>query len=251
MQPSQKSNPLLRNLLTASLGVALVLPASGCGRSGSGGTQRWVTTQNANVDIDWDAVGKAYKAAEGPEDFERRVNEIYTGSELISISVQDEDAKRQVVTGFFDKNSSGAPDEGEKIFGITREITGEGSGQYQMQGYGHYSHYRSPMWDIASGMMLGSMLSRAFSPSYRPMYVQPYRTPVSRHAAMRSSRSNYRAANPQKFTRKGSASRSGRSYGRSERGFGGRRSRPRTRVRRGGRFGVQDHGRTRTRLRLG
>lgn len=244
-----------RPLLLATLVTALAVPTTGCGVQRKE-QQRWVTTQNSAVDIDWDAVGEAYKAAEGPEDLERRVNEIYTGDELISISVADEGDTRQVVTGFIDKNQNGDPEEAEKIFSINREITGEGAGQYQMMGHGMYHSYRSPMWDIASGMMLGSMLSRAFSPGYRPMYARPYTTPVSRHSSIRKARSSYRSANPSKFSRtgrssnlsrKGSASRSGRRYGRSNTRFGGGRTRIRSR---GGRFGVAAHNRPRTRLCL-
>lgn len=251
MASSRPTSLTPRFALTIGLATALGLSTVACGPQ-SGGNQRWVTTKNTNVDIDWDAVGEAYKKAEGPEDFERRINEIYAGDELVSVAVADEGDQRQVVTGFFDKNANGAPEEAERIFAITRDITGEGKGQYQLQGYGAYHAYRSPMWDIASGMMLGSMLSRAFTPGYRPMYTRPYVTPTSRHATMRSSRSSYRAANPSKFSRKGTASRSGRRYGRSARGFGGSR-RPRMRMggRRGGGFGAPAHQRVRTRVRLG
>lgn len=244
LSKSSWTNPLLTLVVSSSLALGV----TGCGQPSHGGQGRWVTTQNSAVDIDWDAVGAAYKAAEGPEDLERRVNEIYTGNELISIAVADEGETRQVVTGFFDKNQNGDPEEAEKIFSIQRTITGEGSGQMQVQGYGPYRSYRSPMWDIASGMFLGSMISRAFRPGYRPMYTRPYVTPVSRHAGMRQSRSSFRSANPSKFSRKGTASRSGRRYGRSNRGFGG--SRPRMRMR-GGRFGAGAHERPRVRVTLG
>lgn len=237
----------MKSLSTVLVSASLTLGVAGCGQPSGGQQARWVTTQNSAVDIDWDAVGAAYKAAEGPEDLERRVNELYKGDEIISIAVADEGESRQVVTGFFDKNQNGDPEEAEKIFSINRTITGEGAGQMQLQGYGPYRSYRSPMWDIASGMLLGSMISRAFTPGYRPMYSRPYVTPVSRHSSMRQARSSYRAANPGKFTRKGSASRSGRRYGRSNRKFGG--GRPRVRMR-GGRFGASAHTRPRTRVSL-
>ena len=219
-------------------------------------TDRWVTTENTAVEIDFDAVGKAYKSANGPEDFERRVNEIYTGSEIISVAVQDESAKVQVVTGFFDKDKDGAVGEGEKIFSLKRQIdSGTGSGNYRIQGHGHYSHYHSPMWDIASGMMLGSMLSSAFAPDYRPVYVQhnTYTTSPTRARAIRTNRASYRKANPAKFnskprrlTTKSSAkpsknkvkkSKSKRNYGSKGNKWG---SRPSTRRRTGGsKFGTR------------
>lgn len=178
-------------------------------------TERWVTTSNTNVEIDWDAVAKAYKEAEGPADFERRVNEIYTGDEIISVSVVDKDNKSQVVTGFFDNNSSGALDEGEKIFEITRNITGEG-GEYQVTGHGAYAGYHSPMLSVMTGMMLGSWMMGAFSPTYIP--AQPYTTPPTRREALAQQRSAYRAANPSKFSTP-RASQSGRSYGSQGRDF--------------------------------
>ena len=69
--------------------AALLLAAPACGggsNSSPRGNDRWVTTENTTIDIDWDAVGKAYEKAEGPEDFETKVNEIYTGSEIISVA---------------------------------------------------------------------------------------------------------------------------------------------------------------------
>src|SRR5690606_40302012 len=113
----------LAKLLAASLLVAV--PAAGC--NSERGTERWATTENTNVKIDWDKVNQAYKDANGPEDLEKRINEIYEGDEIISIAVKDEDDRTQVVTGFFDKNKSGNVDEGEQIFTIKREPTAEGA----------------------------------------------------------------------------------------------------------------------------
>jgi hypothetical protein len=230
--------------LTSAVVVALPLGliALGCNPSGSAErTERWASTENANVAIDWDKVNEAYKLADGPEDLERRVNEIYEGSEIISISVSDLDTKTQLVTGFFDKNTNGTVDDGEKIFAIRRELSGENTAQYQTVGYGPYYGYHSPFFSIASGMLMGSMMSRTFMPGYMPMYQQPYTTPASRVADMHQTRSSYRAANPSQFQR----SQSGRTYNRAtsptrtrpmtgggSRGFGG-----------GGKFGVATKGR--------
>jgi hypothetical protein len=236
-----------------ALGAALAIGAGGLSacEPPDRGNDRWVTTENTNVEIDWDAIHKAYLEAEGPEDLERRVNEIYTGDEIISVSVRDADAKSQVVTGFFDRNHSGTVDDDEKIFSINREITGEESGQVQIEGHGHYAHYRSPMWDIASGMLLGSMISRAFMPTYAPMYTTAYTTSPSRVSSLKTQRSTYRANNPGKFAK---SSRSGRSYGSKGSAFGSKSSTPtrsttRTRSFGGGRFGLGDRG-ARKRRRL-
>ncbi|MCA9636108.1 MAG: hypothetical protein KC420_08785 [Myxococcales bacterium] len=231
---------------SVALAAALAIGAGGFAACGpAGGNDRWVTTENTNVDINWDAVKEAYLAAEGPEDLERRVNEIYEGDEIISVSVRDQDEKTQVVTGFFDKNTDGQVGEDEKIFSIQRDVVSPESAQVQMQGYGHYSYYHSPVWDIATGMMLGSMMSRAFMPSYRPLYAQPYTTSPARVSAISTQRSSYRAANPQRFAKRSS---SGRSYGSKGGGFGGRSSTP-TRRSGGGRFGLGDRGK-RQRVRL-
>lgn len=226
-------------LLAAALAVSVGFGASaGCDTSGPGGqrTERWATTENTNVKINWDKVNEAYKLANGPEDLEKRINEIYEGDEIISISVKDEDDKTQVVTGFFDKNTNGTVEDGEKIFTIKRDITGEGEAQYQTTGYGPYYGYHSPFFSIVSGMVVGSMLSNMFMPRYTPMYTQPYTTSASRVGQISQSRSSYRAANPERFQR----SKSGRTYNRPT-------SRPTSRPGRtrfgGGRFGLARQGR--------
>jgi hypothetical protein len=194
-------------------------------------SNRWVTTANTNVKIDWDKVNEAYKQANGPEELEKKINEIYEGDEIISIAVQDQDDKTQVVTGFFDKNSDGQVAEEEKIFTIQRQITGEGEAQVQTVGHGYYAGYASPMFSIMSGMVMGSMLSSMFAPSYVPMYSRAYVTPGTRASQLRSQRSGYRAQNPGRFAK---PSQSGRSYGgsRPSGGFA-----PRSRG--GSRFGLR------------
>src|SRR5689334_10666595 len=128
-------------VLASALAVALTagpMMVTGCSREPDR-VERWATTENTNVKIDWDKVNQAYKDASGPEDLEKRINEIYQGDEIISIAVHDQDDKTQVVTGFFDKNKNGAVDESEKIFTIKREPTGEGEARVQTTGYGPYA----------------------------------------------------------------------------------------------------------------
>jgi hypothetical protein len=60
---------------------------------------------------------------------------------------------------------------------------------------------------IASGMLMGAMISSMFSPTYVPVH---YTTTAARAGTLHSSRSAYRAANPDRF---GPRSKSGRSYG--------------------------------------
>jgi hypothetical protein len=214
---------VLNKTRTLAAVLALALAPIGCTQE-ERGNDRWATTENTNVAIDWDKVNEAYKQAEGPEDLEKRINDIYKGDEVISIAVQDLDAKVQEVTGFFDKNTNGSVDEGEKIFTIKREIVGDGQAQMQTQGHGMYGGYHSPLLSIATGMLLGSMMSRAFMPGYAPMYSQPYTTRPGRASELRSTRS----ARPSSAARARSS-----GVGRSS---SGRAPRP---ARGGGRFGVK------------
>jgi hypothetical protein len=223
-------------LLAAVLGVSLAIGGAGCSSDDSS-NERWATTENTNVKIDWDKVNEAYKSAEGPEDFEKRLNEIYEGDEIISVHIQDADDKSQTVTGFFDKDSSGTVEEPEKIFTIKREVK-DGNAQYQTTGHGHYHGYYSPFYSVASGMLMGAMMASMFSPTYVPVYSTAYTTSQSRLGAINSQRTSYRAANPERFQRRSS---SGRSYG------GGKSSGGTSRSRGGSRFGVR---RNVTRVRL-
>lgn len=192
-------------LLAAALALAVPLTTSACAPDQER-IERWATTENTNVQIDWDKVNEAYKQASGPEDLEKRINEIYEGDEVISIAVKDDTDKTQQVVGFFDKNHNGTVEDDEQIFTIKREPTPEGA-QYQTVGYGHYAGYHSPMYSIASGMLMGAMLSNLFMPTYVPV---AYVTSAGRLDGLRASRAGYRAANPQRF---GVRSKSGRSYG--------------------------------------
>lgn len=225
--------------------TAVAVSSTACGDPAPRGNDRWVATENSAVEIDWDAIAKAYQEAEGPEDLERRVNEIYTGDEVISIAVRDVDEKTQQVTGFFDRNTNGQEDEEEKVFSIQRNIVSDSEAQLQVQGHGHYAGYHSPLMSIASGMLMGAMLSNAFSPGYRPAYSRPYVTPPTRRSSLVSQRDAFRQQNPTKF-RAGKTSQSGKSYGAKGGAFGGGRptaTPSRTPMRSGGgRFGLADRG---------
>jgi hypothetical protein len=223
-------------VLAAALAVAVGLVAPGCGDERT--NERWVTTEDATVDIDWDAVGKAYREAEGPRDFEVRVNEIYAGEEVVSVAVKDVDEATQLVTGFFDRDADGAVGEGEEIFTIQRELVREGKGQYQIAGHGPYAGYHSPIWDIAAGMFMGSMMARMFTPGMGAMYATPYVTPAGRRGDLALQRDAWRRANPDKFAAR---SKSGRAYGKKGGAFGGGRTAPPPRMpsRGGGRFGAR------------
>ena len=220
-------NALSSRLVATALVAAVALAVPACTDTGTQ-NERWVTTQDTTVDIDWDAIGKAYREAEGPEDFEKRVNEIYLGPEVVSVSVTDLDAQTQEVTGFFDENTDGRVADAEKIFTIRRDIRGD-EAEVRIDGHGPYYGYHSPVLSIAAGMWMGSMMARSFSPGYVPAYSRPYVTSGARRGQLVAQRNAYRKANPNKAK----ASRSGRAYGRKGGAFNGGKqapSRPRTRA---------------------
>jgi len=225
-------------LLAAALSALLTAGAGGIGCSSEDRrTERWATTENTTVQLDWDKVNEAYKQAEGPEDLERRINEIYEGDEIISVSVQDLDDKTQVVTGFFDKDKDGKVSAPEKIFTIKRELAG-GEAKFQTQGVGpQFGYYTSPFYSIASGMLMGAMLSNMFHPGYAPMYRTEYVTSAARVSQLGAHRSGYRTADPARFSK---PSQSGRSYGGGKSTGGKAPSAP---SRGGSRFGVASRGR--------
>jgi hypothetical protein len=211
---------LKSRLLVAFLSVSFIGVGSACGDDSSG-DDRWVQTDNTNVKIDWDKINEAYKTANGPDDLEKKVNEIYEGDEVISVQVKDESKEVQTVTGFFDKDKNGQVDEGEKIFSIKRDLHAPGKAQYQTTGYGHYHGYSSPMYPLMTGMVTGMMISAMWSPHYMPMYYsRPYITSYSRVSTIHSTRSSYRTANPSRFSGR-SGGTSGRSYGGGGRSGGG------------------------------
>jgi hypothetical protein len=237
--------------IATALTVALLGGSVACD-SGPKRVERWATTENTTVALDWDKVNQAYKDASGPEDFEKRVNEIYQGDEVISVAVQDQGDKTQIVTGFFDRNLDGKVEDAEKIFTIKRDPTGEGTGQYQTVGYNSYAGYMSPMLGIASGMLLGSMISNMFMPTYVPMYTRPYVTSATRVSSLHSERSSYRSSSDYRRSSPstiGPRSKSGRNYGGSapSRPSGSRSSGSRSG---GGFFGLRRGGRTRRPERL-
>ncbi|HEU5059954.1 MAG TPA: hypothetical protein VFU21_25660 [Kofleriaceae bacterium] len=227
---------MLTRARTLAAFLALTLVPVGCADREPEPTERWATTENTSVEIDWNQVNEAYRQADGPEDLERRLNEIYRGDEVISVAVHDVDDRVQEVTGFFDRNQSGKVDEGEKIFTIRRTITGEGKGEMQTTGHSAYAGYHSPVFGIFTGMLLGSMLSSAFMPGYRPVYGQPYVTSPGRAGELRTTRSARAATGPAARPKR---STSGRTY-----------TPPRGGMRGGGRFGIRPRPRAHRPARL-
>ena len=53
-------------VLAAVLALAVPVALMPACSSEQAGTERWATTENTNVDLDWDKVNEAYQLAEGP-----------------------------------------------------------------------------------------------------------------------------------------------------------------------------------------
>jgi hypothetical protein len=89
------------------------------------------------------------------------------------------------------------------------------------------------MMSFATGMLMGSLISGAFSPAYRPV---AYVTSPTRRGELTSHRNTYRASNPGKYSKSGRSynSKGTRSWGSGSGSSGSRRS-----FGGGGRFGIR------------
>lgn len=193
------------------LGLAFIaLGMLQCTTSGDG-APKWVTDGNAAPGIDWKEVEKAYKESTSPEDFEKRVNEIYPGDEVVSVAIAGEASKHQA-TGFIDKNKDGQVQDAERIFVIETKVNGE-QGQGSVTGHGAYHGQGIGFFEVMMASMMGSMIANALMPGGFG-YGQRYVTNPSSFGQIQSNRDTYRQANPSKFAK---ASGSGGTWGSSGR----------------------------------
>lgn len=161
-----------------------------CGGGGnSEKKQAWGTGdygKSSGLNLDVDAVQKAFQEAKGPEDFEKRINEIYTGKEILSIFVENSSKDKQNVTIYIDNQpQDGQMQTEEKVITLSRTFN-EGSKevQYNRTGYGPYGYYSttSPLTYMVTGALVSYwLMSRPF-----------YSTPITRHSTIRQQRSSYR-----------------------------------------------------------
>lgn len=160
---------------------------SSCSRS----EDQWAETAGKAGYINLEAVEEAMKKSENVSDFEKRVNEIYQGDEIILIEVKNEDNGEQLVSGYADLNENGKIDydEDEKLFTFRRWYE-EGNPKGEMRGYGVNSYYYHPYptgTDFLTTWLLFSALSR-------PAYMVPiYHTTISDVGRLREYRANYRS----------------------------------------------------------
>lgn len=154
-----------------------------------GRREQWAETSGQAGQINLEAVDKAMQKSKDVSEFERRVNEIYQGEEMILIEVKNQGSE-QLVSGYADLNSNLAIDydSDEKLFTFRRWSEGQRS-RYEMRGYGVNSYYHHP-YPYGMNMLTTYLLVSALT---RPMYMTPvYHTTVVQRQATRSYRNNYR-----------------------------------------------------------
>ena len=120
----------------ASVGILVGSGAVGCGGNASK-QQEWFVKEIATGRINLDAVKDAFETSKDVTEFEKRVNEIYEGDNLVLIRVEDNETQK-IISGFEDLNQSNAIEEAndDKLFSITLEEK-----KYEVYGYGYNSYY--------------------------------------------------------------------------------------------------------------
>lgn len=155
----------------------------------SGRREQWAETSGKAGQINLEAVDEAMQKSKDVSDFEKRVNEIYQGEEMVLIEVKNE-GREQLVSGYADLNDNLEIDydADDKLFTFRRWYEGDTS-RYEMRGYGVNSYYHNvypPGTNLLTTYLLVSALTR-------PMYMAPvYHTTIVERRAARDYRTNYR-----------------------------------------------------------
>ncbi len=120
----------------ASVGILVSSGVVGCGGNVAR-QQDWMVTSVATGRINLDAVKDALETSKDIDEFERRVNEIYEGDNLVLIKVEDQEAQT-IISGFEDLNQSYTIEEAndDKLFSIILEEK-----RYEVYGYGYNQYY--------------------------------------------------------------------------------------------------------------
>ena len=132
----KKANPGKTITVFASVGALVGSGIIGCGGKTSR-PQDWIATDVATGRINLDAVKDALETSKDMSEFEKRVNEIYEGDNLILIRVEEKGAQK-IISGFEDLNQSNAIEEAkdDKLFSITVKEK-----DYEFRGYGTNDYY--------------------------------------------------------------------------------------------------------------
>jgi len=153
---------------------------------------QWAETSGKAGYINLEAVEEAMQKSDNVSDFEKRVNEIYQGDELVLVEVKNEANGEQLVSGYADLNDNSAIDydEDEKLFTFRRWYE-EGDQRGEMRGYGVNGYYYHPYpigYNFLTTWFLISALSR---PAYTTMPI--YHTTIDSAGTIRNYRTSYRS----------------------------------------------------------
>ncbi len=152
-------------------------------------SEQWAETSGQAGRINLEAVEEAMQKSKDVTEFEKRVNEIYQGEELVLIEVINGESGEQLVSGYADLNDNNQIDyeEDEKLFTFRRWFE-DGNYRGEMRGYGVNSYYYRPF--TAGDFFMTWMLFSALS---RPYYAVPvYHTTIADAGAIRNYRTIYR-----------------------------------------------------------
>ena len=160
--------------------------------------QDWIATDGATGKVNLDAVKDALETSQDLSEFEKRVNEIYEGDNLVLIMVEEE-GTQIIISGFEDLNQSNAIEEAqdEKLFSIIvdeekYEVYGYSTNDYYYYGsdYGDGADYNYSYSDKKDKLFMYWLLHKQHSTSDRIMY-QPSR---KRAAQMQLDRDRFRSS---------------------------------------------------------
>jgi len=184
------------NMKTVALVICSSMLMAGCAQETTVQKERYTSPQISveSQKINLEEVEKAFWDSKGTDfpswmsNFERRVNEVYEGGDVVSIDATREKG-HLAVTGYIeDKKQEGFQPGEEKLFAI--EQTGEAvnntvpykvvGSNNQVYNQGHHSILDNP---IVQMMMIGSMMN---------MWGGRYYTPYSQMTVLRDHRNNFR-----------------------------------------------------------
>lgn len=176
--------------VAATVGGVVVVSTSGCcGSSGdSFDYEAWAETDGAAGRINMEAVQQAFETAADPSEFELRINEIYEGEHPILIRVHNV-GQNQQVEGWEDLDDDGQIGEAtdDKLFTLSRPLSGQG--QTTLQGHGtnsYYTHRYPPGYGFSSGFFTAYLMTS--------LMMRPYYTPMARRGMIVNHVRSYRSS---------------------------------------------------------
>lgn len=172
-----------RTTVAALAGASLLAAPVAAACSDGPSHEEWAATDGAAGRINLDEVQKAFKDAESPTDFEKRVNEIYEGDGIVLIRVE-QDGERMELEGWEDLNRSREIEDAtdDRLFSIVRA-----NERHEMRGYGANGYYNNSFG--AGNFLFTYMLLSTFSPFGGRYY---YHTTPARYNTINRNRTNYR-----------------------------------------------------------